>query len=101
MKKVSAIVFHEHGRPTEVLRVEEKELPDLQPNEVLIEMKAAPINPVDLNVIEGKYPIRPELPAVSGSEGAGVVTAIGSAVRDLKPGALVLVPQAFGSWREA
>lgn len=101
MKKVSAIVYHEHGKPEDVLQVEEKEIADLQPHEVLVEMKAAPINPADLNMIEGKYAIRPELPAVPGTEGAGVVVATGSAVRELKTGTLVLPPNSFGSWREA
>ncbi len=40
----------------------------------------APINPSDINTIEGKYPIRPELPGVPGHEGVGVVEAVGPKV---------------------
>ena len=40
----------------------------------------APINPSDINTIEGKYPIKPPLPAVPGNEGVGVVREIGSEV---------------------
>ena len=44
-------------------------------------MLQAPINPSDINTIEGKYPIKPPLPAVPGNEGVGVVREIGSEVR--------------------
>jgi trans-2-enoyl-CoA reductase len=40
-------------------------------------MQAAPINPADLNQIEGKYPIRPGTPATPGFEGAGIVVELG------------------------
>jgi trans-2-enoyl-CoA reductase len=43
----------------------------------------APINPSDINTIEGKYPITPELPGVPGHEGVGVVEAVGPKVRRL------------------
>ncbi len=38
---------------------------------------AAPINPADLNVIEGKYPIRPALPGVPGVEEEGMGENVG------------------------
>ena len=40
----------------------------------------APINPSDLNTVEGKYPIKSSLPAVGGHEGVGEVLAIGGKV---------------------
>src|SRR5260221_1720187 len=101
MRNVSAIVIHRHGPPAEVARVEASELPDPQPHEALVRMLAAPINPADLNLIEGKYGIRPELPAVMGIEGAGRVEETGSPVTDLKTGTLVLLPTRAGAWREA
>jgi trans-2-enoyl-CoA reductase len=101
MKKVSAIVYHEYGDPAAVLRVEEVELQEPQSGEIRIRMEAAPINPADLNTIEGKYPIRPPLPATPGVEGAGVVHALGAGVNDLKIGDRVLVPHGVGTWREA
>jgi trans-2-enoyl-CoA reductase len=63
-------------------------------------MSAAPINPADLNSIEGKYPIKAPLPATPGMEGAGIVTEVGSAVRELAIGAQVILPHSFGTWRE-
>ena len=40
----------------------------------------APVNPSDINQIEGKYPIKPPLPAVAGNEGVGVVKEVGAEV---------------------
>jgi trans-2-enoyl-CoA reductase len=101
MKNVSAIVYHEHGDPATVVRVESQELPEIKPGEVRIRILAAPINPADLNVIEGKYPIRPPMPAVPGVEGAGVVEAVGEEVTHLNIGDEVLLPHGVGTWREA
>jgi trans-2-enoyl-CoA reductase len=64
-------------------------------------MQAAPINPADLNQIEGKYPIRPELPAIPGFEGAGVVVDLRANVTNLTAGALVILPHNVGTWRDA
>lgn len=101
MKKVSAIVYHEHGIPQEVARLEESALVEPLPNEVLVKIAFAPINPADLNLLEGKYPVRPKLPAVGGVEGAGVIEQIGGDVKDFKIGDHVLIPWGVGTWREA
>ena len=95
-----AAVYETHGNPAEVLRVVELPLAPPGPNEVVVKMSAAPINPADLNGIEGKYPIKPTLPATPGMEGAGVVIEVGSAVRDLTIGTQVIFPHNFGTWRE-
>jgi len=100
-KKVTVVCLRETGVPEEVARVEQWELPPIQPHEALVEMKAAPINPADLNVLEGKYVIRPTLPAIVGNEGVGVVAECGSAVKDLAVGQRVIAPARIGSWCEA
>src|SRR6478736_461485 len=87
-------------RAGEVLRLEEEKLPAPAADETLVRVLAAPINPADLNSIEGKYPIKAPLPATPGMEGAGTVIEIGSAVRDLAVGAQVILPHSFGTWRE-
>lgn len=79
----------------------EQPWPDPAPDEVVVRMAAAPINPADLNSIEGKYPVRPTLPATPGMEGAGHVVEVGPAVRNLGVGALVILPHGLGTWREA
>lgn len=79
------------------LRVEDVPDPAAGPGELLIEMLAAPINPADLNVIEGKYGKLPALPAIIGNEGAGRVLACGPGVEEFSSGDLVL-PLQRGAW---
>ena len=100
MRKVSAIVIHEHGEPAKVARCETLELPDPGEGEAQVRMEFAPINPADLNVLEGKYPVRPALPGTPGVEGVAVVEALGPRTTEPKPGTRVLLPHRFGSWRE-
>jgi trans-2-enoyl-CoA reductase len=99
-KSFKAAIYETHGNPAEVLRIVELPWPTPGADEVLVKMSAAPINPADLNAIEGKYPVKPSLPATPGMEGSGVVTEVGSAVRDLAVGAHVILPHNLGTWRE-
>ena len=100
-KSLKAAIYETHGNPAEVLRIVELPWPTPVADEVVVKMIAAPINPADLNAIEGKYPVRPALPATPGMEGAGVVVELGSAVRNLAVGTLVILPHGLGTWREA
>src|SRR5436190_21023215 len=88
-KTISAAVYEKHGNPADVLRVETRPWPTPAADEAVVKMRAAPINPADLNQIEGKYPVRPELPATPGFEGAGVIVESGADVKHLPNGALV------------
>lgn len=65
-----------------------REIPTPEPraDEVRVAIRAASINFPDLLTVQGKYQFRPELPFVPGSEFAGTVEAVGSAVTQLKPG---------------
>lgn len=99
-KTFKAAVYETHGNPREVLRVVELPQPAPRADEVVVQMSAAPINPADLNSIEGKYPIKQPLPATPGMEGTGVVVEAGSAVRSLAVGTPVILPHSFGTWRE-
>ena len=100
-KTINAAVYEKHGNPADVLRVETRPWPTPAADEAVVKMSAAPINPADLNQIEGKYPVRPELPATPGFEGAGVVVDLGEGVKGLTTGALVILPHNIGTWREA
>ncbi|XP_076827921.1 enoyl-[acyl-carrier-protein] reductase, mitochondrial isoform X2 [Brachyhypopomus gauderio] len=65
-------------------------------------MIAAPINPSDINMIQGTYAILPDLPAVGGNEGLGQVIEVGSDVRTIKVGDWVIPRDAgLGTWRTA
>src|SRR5436190_1886803 len=100
-KTISAAVYETHGNPADVLNIETQPWPTPASDEAVVQMRAAPINPADLNQIEGKYPIRPQLPATPGFEGAGVVVDLGKSVKDLAVGDLVILPHNLGTWRDA
>src|SRR5438874_9922488 len=99
-KTFKAAIYETHGNPPEVLRIVDQPWPVPAGEEVVVRMVAAPLNPADLNSIEGKYPIKPSLPATPGMEGSGVVIEVGAAVRDLAVGTQVILPHNFGTWRE-
>jgi NADPH2:quinone reductase len=69
-----AIRFHTTGGP-EVLRLEEVAPPTPKPGEVLVRVKAAGVNFVDIYQRKGIYPLA--LPCMPGCEGVGVVEAAG------------------------
>jgi trans-2-enoyl-CoA reductase len=100
-KTINAALYERHGNPAEVLGVESRPWPTAAAGKVVVKMRAAPINPADLNQIEGKYPVRPELPSTPGFEGAGVVVELGADVNSLTSGALVILPHNIGTWRDA
>ena len=49
-------------RPQEVLEYVSGPIPVLEEGEVLVRMKAAPINPADINFVQGVYGLKPVLP---------------------------------------
>jgi trans-2-enoyl-CoA reductase len=100
-KTIRVVIYETHGNPVEVVRVVEQPWPVPAIGEVVVRMRAAPLNPADVNAIEGKYPVRPELPATPGMEGAGVVVELGSKVENIALGDQVILPHNFGTWREA
>ncbi len=71
-------------QPKQPLEIEELSISKPGPHEVLIRTVACGLCHSDLHFIEGSYPHA--LPAVPGHEAAGVVEAVGSEVRTVKPG---------------
>lgn len=67
---MKAIRLHAHGGP-EVLQVDEVPVPTPKPGEVLVRVKAAGVNFIDIYQRKGLYPVT--LPYTPGSEGVGVV----------------------------
>jgi mitochondrial enoyl-[acyl-carrier protein] reductase / trans-2-enoyl-CoA reductase len=96
MKHGKRLVFDVFGKPSEVLRCEEYALTEPRSGEVLVRISAAPINPADLNTIEGTYGYKPPLPATPGIEGCGVVES--SAADDFKAGDRVIFLQRAHTW---
>ncbi|QTN31382.1 zinc-binding dehydrogenase [Akkermansiaceae bacterium] len=66
--KCQRLTFSTTGNPADVLGLTEFDATALQPGEVLLEIHASPINPADLNYIEGTYGVKPELPSGAGIE---------------------------------
>jgi len=92
-----AIRLHAFGNARQSLRVEDIDSPAMGDGDLLVQMLAAPINPADLNVIEGKYGLLPTLPATLGMEGVGRVVAQGIDVACSLVGRCVL-PMTTGTW---
>ena len=90
------LVFQEPGAPLEKLQVEAFSPPPLEPGQVLVELLAAPINPADLNFIEGTYGVKPTLPATPGVEGCGTVVA--SQDPGFQPGDRVIFLRRAATW---
>ncbi|MFM2196647.1 MAG: hypothetical protein RLZZ505_79 [Verrucomicrobiota bacterium] len=94
--KRQRLVFETHGKPADVLHVETSDTPPLNRGEVLLAIKAAPINPADLNFIEGTYGIKPSLPAHAGLECAATV--LESRSDQFSPGDEVIPMARIGTW---
>src|SRR5438094_1781900 len=92
---MKAIRVHKFGGP-EVLQLEEIPEPKAGPGQVLVEIKAAGVNPVDTYVRSGSYAQTPPLPYIPGGDAAGIVKAVGDGVKRFKPGDRVWVARAGG-----
>ncbi len=90
------LTFADCGKPDQVLRLEDFEPRLPEAGEVLVRMDAAPINPADLNLIEGTYGVKVDLPAVPGIEGCGVVQA--SKSHRFEPGQRVIFIRRASTW---
>ncbi|KAG0240801.1 mitochondrial 2-enoyl thioester reductase [Actinomortierella wolfii] len=118
----TALVYSDYGKPTEVLKLLQHHVAPPPKGAVQIKILAAPINPADLNQIEGVYPARPPMTrdiynagdahhgekngaelapvAVAGNEAVGQVVQIGEDVKELQVGDLVVMGMpGLGTWR--
>lgn len=95
---MQALRFHACGKPADVLRLEDLPTVELLDGEVRLRILAAPLNPADLNFIEGTYGVKPELPAVPGIEGCGEV--VESRSPDFQPGDCAILLRRAGTWAE-
>lgn len=110
-----AVVYSQNGEPANVLNVLTcSSLPSPPPGTVNIRFLLSPINPADINVIEGVYPAKPTLTSdlaelgkgskeepvfVGGNEGLATVTSVGESAGELKVGDwVVMVRQQAGTW---
>jgi NADPH2:quinone reductase len=89
-----AVVVTEHGGP-DVLVVQNREIADPGPGELLVEVAASGVNFIDVYKREGRYPTEP--PFVLGDECAGRVVAVGAGVSGVRVGDLVATAAGRGT----
>jgi NADPH:quinone reductase len=93
-----AVRIYEHGGP-EIMRWEEVEVGDPGPGEVRVRNTAVGLNYIDTYHRSGLYPM--QLPLTIGSEGAGVIEAVGPRVKGFKKGDRVAYAGPIGAYAEA
>src|SRR5689334_4899928 len=71
------------------LRLDDAPDPVPGPNEVLLNVRFAALNPADAFLGSGQYPAKPTLPHVLGRDGVGEVAMVGASVRGVRDGELV------------
>lgn len=111
-----AVVYSSPGDPKSVLSIlTYPDLPPPAPHTLNVRLVLSPINPADINVIEGVYPSKPlhtdELARghkldgpvhLCGNEGLAEVTEVGSGVDDFEKGDwVVMAGQQLGTWNSA
>ncbi|HVB89256.1 MAG TPA: NADPH:quinone oxidoreductase family protein [Beijerinckiaceae bacterium] len=94
-----AVRVHEFGG-SQSARLEQIADPRPAADEVVIEVRAAAVNFVDLLVIAGKYQFLPPRPFTPGKMPAGVVVELGSSVRDFALGDRVLAMAEHGAYAQ-
>lgn len=95
---MKAIRVHRTG-PPEVMQLEEVPDPIPGPGQALVSLEAAGVNPVDTYIRAAAHGRAPALPYTPGSDGAGVIEAIGPDLPGFAPGDRVyLSGTAFGPY---
>ncbi|MBB5273224.1 NADP-dependent oxidoreductase [Quisquiliibacterium transsilvanicum] len=84
---MKALTFKRYGKSPEI-GLADVPRPTLKPDELLVQVHAAGVNPIDNMIPTGifKAVVKLQLPATLGSDLAGVVTEVGSRVTRFKPG---------------
>ena len=98
-KNMKALQCVELGMPDK-LEVNEVPDPEVLPDHVLIENKAASVNFPDVLMIQGLYQFQPELPFTPGGESAGIVSAVGDGVENIEVGDRVFAMTGLGAFSE-
>uniref|UniRef100_A0A8D8SXT4 Quinone oxidoreductase n=2 Tax=Cacopsylla melanoneura TaxID=428564 RepID=A0A8D8SXT4_9HEMI len=84
--KMYAVQCKRWGEPKVLELTRVNKPPPCQPDEVLVKVVAAGINPVETYIRSGQYPTLPELPAILGTEVSGVVEQVGAGVTHVQVG---------------
>ena len=87
---MKAVRFYTFGG-VDVLRYEDAPEPTIGPNDVLVQLKAAALNHLDIWVRSGARERNIPLPHIPGTDGAGIIAKVGTAVDSIKVGDRVLI----------
>ena len=87
---MKSIRIYEFGAP-EVMALEKIDALTPGPGQVVVEIKAAGVNPIDTYIRSGNYPINIPLPYTPGFDGAGIIKIVGEGVRHYVPGDRVYI----------
>ncbi|POS83320.1 hypothetical protein EPUL_004492, partial [Erysiphe pulchra] len=108
--QTKALVFSKYGEPNDVLSLHQHSItPSIPSSSIILKTLASPVNPADINQIQGTYPSRPAFThllgttqpsAVAGNEGCFEVVSTGSSVTSISRGDWVVIKSpTFGTWR--
>ncbi|KAL7948174.1 hypothetical protein V8C42DRAFT_313686 [Trichoderma barbatum] len=108
--QAKALVFSKNGEPSDVLKLHTYSIsPSLSSKSVLLRSLAAPVNPADINTIQGTYGSQPSFTsligtsdpsAIPGNEGVFEVLSTGDPASPIRKGDWVIPAVAqFGTWR--
>lgn len=108
-EQAKCLAFEKYGEPKDILRLHSHSISPPHSNLLTLRFLASPINPADINQLQGVYPSKPTFTtslstsdpiAVGGNEGVAEVIAVGSAVKGFQRGDWVIQKgPGFGTWR--
>ncbi|KAK7547730.1 enoyl-acyl-carrier-proteinreductase 1 mitochondrial precursor [Phyllosticta citricarpa] len=108
-EQARALIFKDYGEPEKVLSLHTHSISPAHGDALTLRFLASPINPADINQIQGVYPSKPTFTttmstpdpiAVGGNEGLAEVIGAGSGVKGIAKGDWVIMKQpGFGTWR--
>lgn len=108
-EQAKCLAFDKYGEPKDVMRLHSHSISPPHSNLVTVRFLASPINPADINQIQGVYPTKPtfttnlgtgEPIAVGGNEGVAEVISTGGSAKGVQKGDWVILKrQGFGTWR--
>lgn len=87
---MQAVRVHQFGGPEQLVLEQVADLA-VGAGQILVAIKAVGVNPVDTYIRAGWYPVKPSLPYTPGSDGAGVIAAVGEGVKGFAVGQRVFV----------
>lgn len=99
---MQAVYIEQYG-DIDIVQQGEQPKPQLQPDDVMVQVYAASVNPLDLRMLKGEFKavLPVAFPYILGNDLAGVITAVGSAVANFKVGDEVYAKtDAMGSFAE-